>query len=323
MKDFYIFIEVPMIAEATRKILGKRVVDYNIDIAKQTSAKEIFVLVEAEEHIKHFEKNKGITVKTICQKDEIAQGLDAVAVALDGGSVPINDEASPEDVFLTPGQIEKAAEKAAQTTAKVFEASLILELSFEEITFAVQHMINIKHEENGVSFWDKNTAYISPDVTIGEGTEILPNVVMQGDVTIGKNCTIGPFVHLRPGTVLGDDVVIGNFMELKGTHMGSGSKAKHLSYLGDATIGENVNIGCGTITVNHDGARKHKTTIGNDAYIGCNSNLIAPVAVGEGAFVAAGSTINKDVPPKNLGIARARQENKEGWKSPKQKKNEE
>ena len=130
---------------------------------------------------------------------------------------------------------------------------------------------------------------------------------------IGSATAIGPFAHIRPDSNLGDNVKIGNFVEVKKSTLGEGSKVSHLSYIGDAKIGSHVNVGCGTITVNYDGKNKHLTTIEDDAFIGCNSNLIAPVTVGKGAYVAAGSTITKNVPESSLAIARARQENKEGY----------
>jgi len=127
--------------------------------------------------------------------------------------------------------------------------------------------------------------------------------------------SVGPFAHIRPETNLGNNVRIGNFVEVKKSTFGEGSKAAHLSYIGDAEVGSGVNFGCGTIVVNYDGKNKHVTTVEDDAFIGCNSNLIAPVTVGKGSYVAAGSTISKNVPKDSLAIARVRQENKEGYVS--------
>lgn len=124
---------------------------------------------------------------------------------------------------------------------------------------------------------------------------------------------IGPYVHLRPDTVIGDNVKIGNFVEVKNSHVGTGSKLPHLSYIGDSDIGSSVNIGCGCITVNYDGKKKHRTIIEDNAFVGCNSNMVAPVTIGAGAYIGAGSTITKDVPGDDLGIARAKQKNIEGW----------
>ncbi|MYL31933.1 bifunctional UDP-N-acetylglucosamine diphosphorylase/glucosamine-1-phosphate N-acetyltransferase GlmU [Halobacillus halophilus] len=206
--------------------------------------------------------------------------------------------------------------------------------------------INEKHMRNGVSLIDPDQTYIGPDVTIGQDVTIYPGTVIEGTTTIendavvgphttisncyigsettikqsaasdsriGNRVQIGPFAHIRPQSELGNDVKVGNFVEVKKASFGDGSKASHLSYIGDAEVGSGVNIGCGTITVNYDGQNKHLTTIEDDAFIGCNSNLIAPVTVGQGAYVAAGSTINKDVPSEALSIARSRQTNKEGY----------
>ena len=124
---------------------------------------------------------------------------------------------------------------------------------------------------------------------------------------------IGPYAHLRPDTVIGPEVLVGNFAEIKNSVIESGAKVHHHSYLGDSFVGQKANIGAGTVTVNYDGVRKHKTVIEEGAFIGCNANLIAPVRIGKGAYVAAGSTITGDVPDGSLGIARERQTNKEGW----------
>ncbi|MGH9256934.1 MAG: bifunctional UDP-N-acetylglucosamine diphosphorylase/glucosamine-1-phosphate N-acetyltransferase GlmU [Vicinamibacterales bacterium] len=199
----------------------------------------------------------------------------------------------------------------------------------------------------GVTLVDPATTYIDPDVVIGPDTVIHPGVVIQGHTRIGAACevhayvriadtemadrvtihnfcllvgarvaegaSIGPFAHLRPGTEVGQSAKIGNFVELKKTTLGARSKANHLSYLGDATIGPNVNVGAGTITCNYDGETKHQTVIEEGAFIGSDTQLIAPVRVGKGAYVAAGSSITEDVPPGALGIARGRQTNVEGW----------
>jgi bifunctional UDP-N-acetylglucosamine pyrophosphorylase / glucosamine-1-phosphate N-acetyltransferase len=137
------------------------------------------------------------------------------------------------------------------------------------------------------------------------------SVLSQAEV--GALTTVGPFAYLRPGTVLGEDVKIGDFVEIKNAKLGNGSKVSHLSYVGDAVVGENVNIGCGAITVNYDGYNKSVTEIGDDAFIGSNVNLIAPVKIGKGAYVVAGSTVTHTVNDNDLAIGRARQENKPGY----------
>ncbi len=207
-----------------------------------------------------------------------------------------------------------------------------------------------KNEElmgRGVTIVDPATTYIEQDVEVGADTVIHPGVHLEGRTRVGAACEIhagvrivdstigdrvvvnnycvitestvataarvGPFAHIRPGSEVGHDARVGNFVELKKTVLGEGSKANHLAYLGDATIGDHVNVGAGTITCNYDGVRKNQTVIEDGAFIGSDSQLVAPVRVGAGAYVAAGSSITKDVPPGALAIARARQENKEGY----------
>jgi len=150
---------------------------------------------------------------------------------------------------------------------------------------------------------------------IGSGTTINANSVIE-TAQVGENCDIGPFARLRPGAEMHEHARVGNFVEIKKTVLGKGSKANHLTYLGDAVIGENVNVGCGTITCNYDGANKHLTVIGDNAFIGSGVELVAPVSIGAGATIGAGSTISKDAPPAELTVARARQSTVHGWKRP-------
>ena len=166
-------------------------------------------------------------------------------------------------------------------------------------------------------------------VTLGENVTIKSNVVLQdvsiGDnsiiesfshlesATVGSNCNIGPYARLREGSEIGDNAKIGNFVETKKTKLGNGAKANHLAYLGDADIGDKTNIGAGTITCNYDGTNKHQTTIGKESFIGTNSSLVAPINIGKGAYVGAGSTITKDVPDGALAVGRGKQVIKEGW----------
>jgi bifunctional UDP-N-acetylglucosamine pyrophosphorylase/glucosamine-1-phosphate N-acetyltransferase len=151
--------------------------------------------------------------------------------------------------------------------------------------------------------------------SIAENTIIKPNSIIENG-NIGSDCSVGPFARIRPGTVMQKNTHVGNFVEMKNTTLGEGSKAGHLSYLGDTTIGTNANIGAGTITCNYDGVNKSKTVIGDDAFIGSNSSLVAPVVIGNKTTVGAGSVINKDVDNDDLAIARAKQRNIEGWKRP-------
>ena len=216
-----------------------------------------------------------------------------------------------------------------------------------EVSRIVRQTKNEELMAAGVTIIDPATTYIDPDVQVGADTVIHPGVAIEGQTRIGAACeihshvrivdseiadkvvvqdfclilgsriaesaSVGPFAHLRPESVVGERAKIGNFVELKKTTMGPGSKANHLAYLGDATIGAKVNVGAGTITCNYDGTSKHPTVIEDEAFIGSDTQLIAPVRIGKGAYVGAGSSITEDVPPGALGIARGRQTNVEGW----------
>ena len=207
----------------------------------------------------------------------------------------------------------------------------------------------------GVIMMDPSTVYVETGVIVGSGTLLLPGTILRGTTVIGEHCEvgpntmitncivgnhvtinssqcnnsvidagahIGPFAYIRPDCHVGADVKVGDFVELKNANIGAGTKISHLTYIGDADVGERVNFGCGTVMVNYDGYKKHRSTIGDDAFIGCNTNLVSPVTVGAGAYTAAGSTITADVSADALAIARARQTEKAGWasKRPKKKK---
>nr|WP_037286037.1 bifunctional UDP-N-acetylglucosamine diphosphorylase/glucosamine-1-phosphate N-acetyltransferase GlmU [Saccharibacillus sacchari] len=211
---------------------------------------------------------------------------------------------------------------------------------------AMRERIVREHMLGGVTVIDPSSTYIGADVTIGSDTVLYPGTVITGRTTIGEDCkigpnseienavigsgtavshsvvrdskvgdhvSVGPFAHLRPGASLAEGVKVGNFVEVKNAEIGQDSKVSHLSYVGDAKVGSRVNIGCGAITVNYDGFNKSLTEIEDDAFVGSNVNLIAPVHVGKGAYVVAGSTITKQVPAGDLAIGRARQENKPGY----------
>lgn len=210
----------------------------------------------------------------------------------------------------------------------------------------MRNRINTKHMLAGVTLVDPTNTYIAPNAVIGRDTTIYPNVTIKSNTIIGEDCqikpnsylenvqigngvkvisstisdskigdytSVGPYSHIRNNCELGKNVRVGNFVELKNTIYGDGSKTAHLSYLGDTEVGSNTNIGCGTITVNYDGKNKYKTKIGSDAFIGCNSNLIAPLEIGDGAVVAAGTTVTENAPDDALVIARVKQENKVGY----------
>lgn len=200
--------------------------------------------------------------------------------------------------------------------------------------------------QSGVEIWDYVSVFVSPEAQIGIGTVLMPGTIIQGattigygsiigpnthlidcrignhtrvdssraeQVTVGNDAEIGPFANLRPGTSIGSKSKAGAFVELKNTTVGDSSSVPHLSYLGDAAVGSGVNIGCGTVTANYDRVEKHPTVVENDAFVGCNTSLVAPVTVGEGAYVAAGSVITEDVPAQALGIGRSRQSNRREW----------
>jgi bifunctional UDP-N-acetylglucosamine pyrophosphorylase / glucosamine-1-phosphate N-acetyltransferase len=206
--------------------------------------------------------------------------------------------------------------------------------------------INIKHMENGVTIIDSENTYIEIDVQIDNDTVIYPGNVIQGKTVIGEGCilypnsriensiignnvsiqssiilgstvgentTVGPFAYVRPESVIGKSARIGDFVEIKKSTIGDKTKVSHLTYIGDAEVGTGCNFGCGTVVVNYDGKAKHKTIIGNNAFIGCNTNLVAPVEVKDDAYIAAGSTITEEVPKGALAIGRAKQVNKVGW----------
>jgi len=205
---------------------------------------------------------------------------------------------------------------------------------------------NLKHLSKGVRFFDLKAAYIDEYVVIGQGTVIYPGVILEGKTEIGENCIIGhntrivnsrigneteiqssvvlesqvgnntkvgPFAYLRPNTKLGDNVKVGDFVEVKNSTIGNGTKASHLSYIGDSDVGEKVNIGCGVVFVNYDGKNKHRSIIKDGSFIGCNANIVSPVTVEEGSYIAAGTTVTKNVPEGALCVGRAKEKIIEGW----------
>lgn len=218
-------------------------------------------------------------------------------------------------------------------------------IQLAEVTKIMRERINKRHMLSGVTIIDPENTYIEDSVVIGSDTVVYPGTMLEGRTAIGSNCkigpnayivdstvhdnatiesskiieavvgdgtSVGPFAYLRPGTNLGKNVKIGDFVEVKKSSIGDNSKSSHLAYIGDAEVGKNVNIGCGVIFVNYDGKSKHVTTVGDGAFIGSNSNLIAPVNISQKSFIACGSTITDDVDEDDLAIARARQVNKKG-----------
>lgn len=222
-----------------------------------------------------------------------------------------------------------------------------------QATAIMKQRINRKHMDNGVTLIDPHHTYIDPEVEIGQDTVIEPGCIIEGNTSIGENCIIGyntkirnctvgnsvdiessmlidsqidegchigPFAYIRPNSHIGAKVKIGDFVEIKNATIGEGTKVSHLTYIGDADVGCDVNFGCGTVVVNYDGEKKHRTTIKDHAFIGCNTNLVSPVVIEENVYTAAGSTITQDVPKNSLAIARARQEIKPEWVTKKRQK---
>ncbi len=264
----------------------------------------------------------------------------------------INTDNAQGEYYLTDviSIFRQAGEKVGAYVLRDFNESLGVNdrVALATAEAVMRKRINEKHMINGVTVTHPDATYIDIDVEIGAEAVIEANVVLKGQTVIGERTvltngtrvrdakiaadviisnsdieeslieegvTVGPYAHIRPGSHLKKEVHIGNFVEVKGSTLGERTKSGHLTYLGNATIGADVNIGAGTITVNYDGKNKFETIIGDNAFIGSNSTIIAPVTVGDAALLAAGSTITKDIPGNAIGIGRGRQENKEGYAS--------
>ena len=266
-----------------------------------------------------------------------------------GGAVYSADAAACRDVLR-----EHGAFAAFPKGCKIAQG--FLPIGDEEELRAAQPMCRQKiieaHIAAGVTILDPAATYIDPRVKIGEGTVLLPGTILRGETVIGRGCTVGPnamvrdcvigdeteinasqlnestvgshttvgpFAYVRPNSAIGDHVRVGDFVEIKNSVIGNGTKISHLTYVGDSDVGERINFGCGTVTTNYDGFKKQRCTIGDDAFIGCNTNLIAPVTVGRGSYIAAGSTITDDVPEDALALARSKQTVKPGWAAARRK----
>ena len=218
--------------------------------------------------------------------------------------------------------------------------------TWDSAQYFARHASVSRLSDQGVRFMDKEQVYIGPRVEVGAHTVVLPSTILRGATCVGCNCelgpntmirdctigngvtvnasqlnestvedgtSVGPFAYVRPHCHVGKDVKVGDFVELKNSTIGDGTKISHLTYVGDTDAGAHINFGCGTVTVNYDGSAKFRTTIGDNAFIGCNTNLVAPVKIGEGAYTAAGSTVTEDVPADSLCIARSPQTIKVQW----------
>ncbi len=227
------------------------------------------------------------------------------------------DELKPNNVqgeYYLTDVIKIMNDKGLKTGAVIVEDNTEIlgvndRAQLELLTRVLRMRINAEHMRRGVTIEDANSAYIHDNVIIGMDTIIHPNTTIKSGVIIGENCEIGPNAYIRENCIIGNNVKIGNNVEIKNTKIGDRTKVPHFIYLGDTEIGEDGNIGCGTITCNYDGKKKNKTIIGDRAFIGSNVNLVAPVKIGDDVIIGAGSTITKDVPSNNLAVAREKQVN--------------
>lgn len=262
----------------------------------------------------------------------------------------LSNQNAQHEYYLTDILSECLSRGRAVAGIKTKDFDMVMGVNSRRHLAAAQHIMNERIlgrlMDEGVTIVDPASTFIEKGVRIGRDTIIQPFTMLEGDTVIGEDCAIGPQVrfsnvkvgdgthiqfvyahdaavgshvqmgpydHLRPNTVIHDGVKVGNFVEVKNSSVGAGTKLPHLQYIGDSDIGSGVNMGCGTITVNYDGKTKHRTTIEDNAFVGCNSNLVAPVTIGRGSYVAAGSTITKDVPEDALAVGRSKQINLPGW----------
>ena len=256
---------------------------------------------------------------------------DLVAIAREAGVeiVSVNPESATEvegvNNRVQLSQLERAHQRQLAEILMESGTSLADPARFDQrgdLSAGTDNFIDINCVFNGSVTIGSNVSIGAncqiSDSTIGDGVSILPNTIIESSV-VGDRAVVGPFARLRPGTRMESDTKVGNFVETKKTLVGKGSKINHLSYVGDAQLGENVNIGAGTITCNYDGVSKHKTDLGDGVFVGSNSTLVAPIKVDKGGFIAAGSTVTTEVPSDSLAVGRAKQRNIKGWKRPTKK----
>lgn len=303
------------------------------------SGDEVIKIVEhkdcTEEELKINEMNAGMYCFNI---NELLLALDELS----------NNNAQGEYYLTDVIGILKSKNKRVGSLVTDYEDTIGVNsrAQLAEAECILRKRINNKHLDNGVTIIDPQNTYIGIDVEIGKDTIVYPGNILEGSTKIGSNCilyqnsrikdsiiedgtdvqssvildskigkntTVGPFAYIRPETTIGNNARIGDFVEIKKSTIGNGTKVSHLTYIGDATVGEECNFGCGTVVVNYDGKVKNKTIIGNHSFIGCNTNLVSPVEVKDNTYIAAGSTITQEVPEGNLSIARAKQRNIPGW----------
>jgi bifunctional UDP-N-acetylglucosamine pyrophosphorylase/glucosamine-1-phosphate N-acetyltransferase len=321
---------------------------YGRVIRRSADSPDVTAIVEQNaltpEQAKALEINSGIYGFATAP---LFEHIDALATNNTHGELYLTDMAG---LLVSAGQRVVAIQSEDPT--EVLGANTIAEMM--ELDAAMRAAKARQLMASGVTIFRPETVTIDADVSVGADTIIEPFVQLLGRTTVGEDCRIrshsvienstlannvlirngsllteatigsgsfiGPYAHIRPGSEIGEDAHIGNFVETKKIKMGKGSKANHLTYLGDAEIGSGTNIGAGTITCNYDGVSKHKTKIGQAAFVGSNSTLVAPLEIGDGSYIGAGSVVTHTVPPDALAIGRSRQVNKEGWAAKRKKK---
>ena len=307
------------------------------------------IIREASGEVKKIVEHKDCNEKEL-KVNEINSGMYCFDIEVLLTSLKsLNNDNSQGEYYLTDViEIMKKSEEKIGAIVVPYEEIMGVNsrVQLSEAETVMRKRINHKHMVNGVTFIDCESTYIDVDVEIGHDTIIYPGCVIQGNTTIKEECTlysnsricnsviesgvivensvileshigegttVGPFAYIRPESKIGKSARIGDFVEIKKSTIGDNTKVSHLTYIGDAEVGSKCNFGCGTVVVNYDGQKKQKTIIGNNSFIGCNTNLISPVKVNDNTYIAAGSTITKEVPEGSLAIARSKQINKEGW----------
>lgn len=335
------------------EILGKSMLDWvKLSLGEETTAVAVDYdeRVEVPSQAKHFaDSGKKYTAVLFSDTPLITKKTvtDAVAVAENGGLNVV--KMTRGYIFRTAFLM--SCEKLYTDNTHYFTEEDFLTASTPHnlalITDVMRNRILRYHADRGVRFTDLGTTVVEGDVVIAPGVTVGPQNILKGKTVIreraellyanviedtivcenaqinssriyrsyiGERTTVGPYAYIRPDSIIGPDCRIGDFVEIKKSIIGAGSKVSHLSYVGDCEMGERCNIGCGVVFVNYDGKDKFRTKVGNRVFVGSNSNIIAPMVIEDGAFIAAGSTLNQSVPAGNLAIARARQVNKPDWK---------
>lgn len=338
-------------------VCGKPVISWVVSAAEKAQAAQIGICIGKNEEAIRALLGDGYTyVKCDSDNSEnLAQSArscfaspELPVVVLYGDMPLLTEETILNTAMYQTSNIAFAVSEDANENIRVTD-----KVCLAEANRIMRYRINARHALNGVTIMDLYQTFIESDVEIAPDAVIYPNVYLKGktkigsrteitdgsllenttigddvsikssyiyDAVIGHHTTVGPFAYVRPGSVIGESCRIGDFVEIKNATIQNGTKVSHLTYVGDADVGERVNFGCGTVTVNYNGASKFRTVIGNDVFLGCNTNLVAPVEVEDGAYIAAGSTITDRVPKDTLAIARARQVIKDNWTKPKKEK---